>query len=131
MPTYEYRCNSCGREVSLFYKSYKDFDKAVPVCNNCQSTALTRIISSVSIAQPSRDYRQMSSTEMLSVMESGNGQEMGKMMQQIGQGLPDLGSDYHEATSRLVQGESPAVVEQKLASGEIKSSPPGGSTPAA
>ncbi len=70
MPAYDYRCNSCGREVSLFYKSYKDYDAATPTCPHCGSSDLERVINGVTLQTGGRNYSGMSSQEMLSVLES-------------------------------------------------------------
>ena len=40
MPAYDYRCNSCGRKSTLFYKSYKDYDAATAAAID----ALARIL---------------------------------------------------------------------------------------
>jgi putative FmdB family regulatory protein len=89
MPVYDYRCNACGRKSAFFYKSYKDYDEAnaagARVCPHCGSSDLVRVISRVTIAKPGRDYANMSSNEMLSVMEGGDSRELGQMMQQLGQ----------------------------------------------
>lgn len=85
MPVYEYRCNTCGQEASLFYKSYKDYDRATPVCPHCGSVDLTRLIRSVSLQSGERNYARMSSGEMLSVLESGDGRAVGEMFRQAGQ----------------------------------------------
>lgn len=45
MPIYEYRCNNCGDKVSLFLRSFSQ--KAEPVCDRCNSTELTRLVSRV------------------------------------------------------------------------------------
>ncbi|PJF41186.1 MAG: hypothetical protein CUN54_02300 [Phototrophicales bacterium] len=115
MPAYEYRCNNCGRNVSLFYKTYSDYDSATHTCPHCQSTDLTRLISRVAISKPSRDYSKMSSDEMLSVFESGDSRAVGEMMQQITGNDPSLGAEYHEAAERLRKGESMEKVERDLA----------------
>ena len=114
MPAYDYRCNHCGRSVTLFYKTYKDYDAAAHTCPYCQSTDLTRLISRVSVARPSRDFASMSSTEMLSVLEGGDPREVGTMFEQVGAGDPSLGAEYYEATQRLLRGESPETIEQDL-----------------
>ncbi|MFO7320491.1 MAG: zinc ribbon domain-containing protein [Chloroflexota bacterium] len=114
MPVYDYRCNQCGRRVALFYKTYKDYDEATHTCPNCGSTDLTRLISRVAIARPSRNYENMSSDEMLSVLEGGNPREVGEMMRQLGQDEEGLGDTYKEVTERLLKGESPEKIEQEL-----------------
>jgi putative FmdB family regulatory protein len=114
MPTYEYRCNTCGRGLSLFYKTYKDYDAATPVCSHCQSNDLTRTINSVAIPRPSRDYTGMSSGEMLNVMEGGESHEVGQMFKQLGQDEAGLGDTYHQVTERLLGGDKPAQIERDL-----------------
>jgi putative FmdB family regulatory protein len=85
MPVYEYRCNTCGQAVSLHYKSYTDYDRATPICPHCRSVDLTRLIRSVSLQSGERNYTRMSSDEMLSVLESGDGRAVGEMFRQAGQ----------------------------------------------
>jgi putative FmdB family regulatory protein len=102
MPVYEYHCNHCGRNVSLFYKAYKDYDAAQHLCPECGSAELTRLISRVAIAKPSQNFATMSSGEMLNVLEGGNQQEVGDMMRQLGQDeavantLGDIGASEAE-----------------------------------
>lgn len=114
MPDYDYRCNSCGNRFSLFYKTYADYDNANPQCPNCESAQLSRLITSVRVQTPSRDYTRMNSNEMLSVLESGDSQQVGAMFEQIGGGDPRLGTEYHEAAERLRSGEKMEKVEQDL-----------------
>jgi putative FmdB family regulatory protein len=114
MPAYDYRCNQCGRSMTLFYKTYKDYDAATHTCAYCGSTDLTRLINRVTVARPSRDYANLSSNEMLSVLEGGDSREVGTMFEQVGAGDPSLGAQYHEATQRLLRGESPEKIERDL-----------------
>lgn len=112
MPAYDYRCNHCGRSVTLFYKTYNDYDAATHTCPHCNSTDLTRLISRVAVARPGRDYANMSSDEMLSVLERGDSREVGTMFEQIGAGDSALGAEFHETTQRLLKGESPESIEK-------------------
>lgn len=114
MPTYEYRCNQCGRPVTLFYKTYREYDAAAPVCPHCQSTQLTRLISRVAIARQGRDFSRMSAGEMLNVLEGGNSTEVGQMFKQLGQDDASLGDTYHSATERLLKGEAVEKIERDL-----------------
>src|SRR5688572_19725657 len=54
MPIYEYRCNSCGRRVQLFFRSFSAI--AEPRCPQCQSTDLGRLVSRVAVVR-SEDSR--------------------------------------------------------------------------
>lgn len=118
MPVYEYRCNVCGRKASLFYKSYKDYDAANAAhshtCPNCGSHDLKRLISRVAIQKPGRDYANMSSQEMLSVMENGDGRELGTMMHQLGQDQTVSDPAFGEITERLMKGDDPGRIEADL-----------------
>ncbi|MEO1166463.1 MAG: hypothetical protein AAFV98_21980, partial [Chloroflexota bacterium] len=57
---------------------------------------------------------RMDATEMLNVFESGDSKQVGKMFDQIGGTNPALGTEYHEATKRLMRGESMDNVESSL-----------------
>ncbi len=117
MPLYAFRCTACGRRAALFYKSYAAYDQAAAqghACPHCGSTDMTRLISRVAIARPARDYAGMSSGEMLSVLEGGDGREVGAMMQQLGQDEVLSDPVTREATERLLRGESPERVARDL-----------------
>lgn len=115
MPSYDYRCKQCGRAFALFYKSYKDYDAATPSCTYCGSSDVTRLIRRVSIARPSPNLANLSSGEMLSVLEGGDSREIGSLFQQVGESAGvDLGQTYHEAAERLQKGESIQNVENDL-----------------
>ena len=114
MPSYDFRCNQCGRSLTLTYKTIKAYDEATPACPHCESTDLTRLITRVAIAKPSREYGRMDSQEMLSVLEGGDSREIGQMFQQVGAAVPSSDKEYHEVTDRLVQGEKPESVEADL-----------------
>lgn len=117
MPSYDYRCNQCGRSFVLFYKSYKDYDGATPECPHCNSPEVARRIKRVTIAKPGRDMSTMSSNEMLSVMDGGNSREIGQMFQQVADTTGvDPGATYREAADRLTKGESIQSVENDLSS---------------
>lgn len=114
MPQYDYRCKNCGHRFALFYKTYADYDEATPHCPNCESDTLSRLITSVTLQTPTKDYTRMSSNEMLSVLESGDSRQVGEMFQQVGGSDPALGKDYHDATQKLLKGESVEKVERDI-----------------
>ena len=115
MHSYDFRCKNCQHEFTLHYKSYQAYDEATPICPQCEATELSRIIRKVAVQNPTRDFTQMSSQEMLSVFESGDSKQVGQMFDQIGGSSPELGIEYHEATQRLMKGESMDSVEKDLA----------------
>jgi putative FmdB family regulatory protein len=114
MPSYDYRCNTCGRPLVFSYRTYQAYDEAERVCPHCGSADLTRLISRVAIAKPTQKYANMSSREMLSVLEGGDSREIGTLFQQVGAGVPSGDGEYHEVTNRLLQGEKPDSIESDL-----------------
>ena len=100
MPTYDFRCKSCDARFSIHYKTYADYDAATPHCPECAGQSLHRLISSVTIARPGRDYTRMSSQEMLSVFDSGDSRQVGEMFSQVGGTSPELGKQYHDAAEQ-------------------------------
>ena len=114
MPAYDFRCNNCEEEFTLIYKSIASYAKATPACSTCQAEDLSRIIREVNVAAVARDYTKLDANEMLGVFESGDSKQVGKMFDQIGGTNPALGAEYHEATKRLMKGESMDNVEGSL-----------------
>lgn len=113
MPYYDYRCQNCGQDATLFYKTYADYDAAQKLCPNCGSAHMTRLITRVAVTKPGRDFTRMTSGEMLSVMESGDSRQVGEMFRQVGGGV-DVPPVYQETTERLLKGESMEKVERDL-----------------
>lgn len=88
MPVYDVRCNTCGRESALMYKSIAAYAAAVEdgavQCPHCHSTALTRLIRSVRLAGATPiDYTGMSAEQMKSVLESGQASDVNAMVKQV------------------------------------------------
>jgi putative FmdB family regulatory protein len=135
MPAYDYRCKNCDTAFSLFYKTYKAYDTAAKTCPQCASADLARVITKINVAAPSRDYKELSSKEMLSVLDSGDGRAVGQMFQQIGGNAPELGAEYHYATQKLLAGQSMEKVERDLSArkqdGAEAAAPAATPTPAA
>ena len=96
MPQYDYRCKGCHQRFALFYKTYAMYDAAVPRCPNCEGTEVSRLIAQVAVAKPSRDYARMSSNEMLSVLETGDEQQVNTMFEQVGGGHPSMAAPGHQ-----------------------------------
>ncbi|MCY3574216.1 MAG: hypothetical protein OXG92_08300 [Chloroflexi bacterium] len=83
MPQYDFRCKCCGRRFSLHFNSVAQYAVATPQCPDCDSAALDRVISGVATPQAQRDYRKMSSREMLSVLEAGEKKQVDDMFRQV------------------------------------------------
>ena len=92
MPEYDFRCNACAQQFTLRFKTYAMVDAATPLCPACNSPDLKRLISRIAIAKASRDYSNMSSKEMLSVLESGEPGPVDEMFKQVGGSRDDAGA---------------------------------------
>lgn len=103
MPSYDFRCNQCGRAFSRFFKSIHDYQpEAAQPCPHCQSTATSRRIRGVAIPRPGRDYSQLSSDEMLSVLNGGQEAEMERMFNQVAESAGvDPGEVAQQASQAL------------------------------
>lgn len=124
MPSYDYKCNDCQARFNLFFKTYSDYDTQEKRCTQCDSLNIARTIHKITVQASSRDYRNLSSGEMLSVLETGDSRQVGEMFQQIGGSNPQLGKQYHDATQKLLDGESKDNVEKAL-----KAEPPTPTSP--
>jgi putative FmdB family regulatory protein len=116
MPEYDYRCNSCQRKVTLFYKTYADYDAATHTCPECQSIDLKRLITRVALAR-SEESRMESFADpsAFSGLDSDDPRELGRAMRKMGQELgEDLGGEFDEVIDRLESGESPDSIEASL-----------------
>ena len=117
MHSYDYRCNDCQHRFSLHYKTYATYDAATPVCPQCDSENLSRIISKVAfnlnVSKP-RDYREMSGEELNAAVHSSRPQETGEVFQQIMQHEKDITPEFVEVTDRLVRGESMSSIEKEV-----------------
>ncbi len=86
MPEYDFRCDACAHRFTARFKTYASYDSATLRCPECNSGELTRLISQVAIPKANRDYRTLSSQEMLSVLESGETGPVDEMFRQVGGG---------------------------------------------
>lgn len=86
MPEYDFRCDACAHRFTLRFKTYASYEAAALRCPECRERELTRVISQVAIPKSGRDYRNMSSSEMLSVLESGETRQVDEMFKQVGGG---------------------------------------------
>lgn len=87
MPAYDYRCNSCAKPFTLFYRTYKAYDDAAAAraCPHCGSQQIVRVFDRVTVQTPGdRDFSRMSSGEMLSVLEGGKKGEVEQLYRQTG-----------------------------------------------
>ncbi len=116
MPSYDYRCNNCNRRVLLKYKTYADYDAAVPTCSNCKSTNLTRLISRVAIAKSeSSRFSSMDDESAMDDLADADPATLGRYMRRMGDEVgEDLGEEFNEVVDRLERGEDPETIESSM-----------------
>jgi putative FmdB family regulatory protein len=116
VPSYDYRCHACKRRVVLTYKTYKDYDVAIPTCPHCQSRDLTRVIGRVAIAKSDASrYDALSDDPAMDDMADADPATLGRYLRKIGDETGEnLGDEFHEVVNRLERGESPEDIEATM-----------------
>ena len=71
MPIYEYSCQSCGKQTSVFTKT---FSAAVePACEHCGSASLQRLVSRVAVLHSPQDlYNDYDRTSWMNDLDDGD-----------------------------------------------------------
>jgi len=116
MPAYDYRCASCRRRVTLTYKTYAAYDQAIPVCPNCGSKDLTRVIGRVAIAKSEdRRFGNDADDSALDELAEADPTTLGRYMRRLSsEAGEDLGDEFNEVVDRLEKGESPESIEANM-----------------
>lgn len=115
MPSYDYRCQTCGKR-SVIYQSYQEYGEVTVECPHCGSTELKRIIGRVRIAK-SEDARleELSDPSAWGDIDEEDPRSMAKMMRKMGQELgEDMPPEFDEVVDRLEAGEDPEEIEKDL-----------------
>ncbi len=115
MPIYEYRCGNCKRRVSVFFRSFST--TADPLCPNCGSDQLTRLVSRVA-ALKSEDARleAMSDPSNFGDVDENDPKSVAKFMRKMSNQVGDeeLGPEFNEMVDRMESGESPEEIEKSM-----------------
>lgn len=122
MPVYEYRCDDCGRKVTLRYKTYADYDNATHKCTHCGSENLTRLISRVAIGRPSLVSRLMADDggDDAALESAFDGLDddprvLGRMLREMRDETgEDIGPEFDEVVTRLERGDDPEAIEASM-----------------
>lgn len=115
MPTYEYRCNECGKGVSIFL-SYEDYGKVAVQCSHCGSESLKRVLSRVRFMR-SEESRldSISDPSNWAGIDEEDPRSMARMMRKMGQELgEELPPEFDEVVDRLESGEDPEDIESSM-----------------
>lgn len=115
MPVYDFRCEECGKKSALFYKTYADYDSAVPACQHCGSKRVKRWITRVAISQSfERRFGNVESDDAaLDDLADADPKLMGRYLRQMSDDTgEDLGEEFNDVVERLERGEDPESIEQ-------------------
>ena len=114
MPIYEYRCQNCGRKLSVFWRSRADVKP--PTCRRCGSDNVLRLISRVRVARSEESHLEdVADDAMLADLDENDPRSIGRWMRKMSQEMgEDLGPEFDEIVGRLEAGEDPEEIEKSM-----------------
>lgn len=120
MPTYEYRCGSCQRKVSIFFPSFSAAESRTTAgenrCPRCGSPDLTRLMSRFySIRSEDTDIGDLSEEgdSMFEGLDENDPRSVARWARRMKDSMGsemDLGPDFDHALDRIEAGEDPDKV---------------------
>ena len=111
MPIYEYHCQDCQAEISIWFSSIVQAAASTAVCTACGSEQLTRLVSNIAVTRSGSATTGASAAASSS--SSDQPQALAQAMRAAAAGR-DMGSDFREVAARLEKGESATAVEAAL-----------------
>ena len=114
MPIYEYRCQDCGRKLSVFWRSRADVK--TPICRRCGSSNMARLVSRVRVIRSQEDHMEdLSDEAMLADLDENDPRSLGRWMRKMSRETgEDLGPEFDEVVGRLEAGEDPDEIEKSM-----------------
>lgn len=115
MPMYDYRCQACGKRVSI-YQTYKAYGVEAVQCPSCGSEDLSRLLQRVRFARSeSSRLDSLSDPSAWGDIDENDPQSMARMMRQMGSEMgEELPDEFNEVVDRLEAGESPEEIEAQM-----------------
>jgi putative FmdB family regulatory protein len=104
MPIYEYRCQDCQADASIWFSSIARAAASAPVCPTCGGERLARLVSNIAAARSGGAAGGTSGERPQGLAQTMRAAAGGR----------DMGSDFHEVAARLEKGESATAVEASL-----------------
>lgn len=104
MPVYEFGCNACGANVSLFVRSISA--EVSDVCDRCGSSDLRRLVSKFAVVRGPVDPKNLNKQAMLDGVDFGNSRSMANFFRRMGDDFHDEPNEHmDEIIKRLDYGE--------------------------
>jgi len=116
LPIYEYRCNHCGRRVTLFWRSFSEVGAAVPRCSFCGGEDMTRLVSRVAVVRSEESrLEDLADPSNLAGLDENDPRSLARWMRKMSQEMgEDLGPEFDEVVDRLEAGQSPEEIEEAM-----------------
>jgi putative FmdB family regulatory protein len=116
VPIHEYRCQSCHRRVSIFWRSFAEAEKGEPACPRCGSTQLSRLVSRVRlIRSESGQLDDLSDMDDMPDIDENDPRSLGRWMRKMSAETgDDMGPEFDEVVGRLEAGEDPEEIEKSV-----------------
>lgn len=117
MPIYEYKCASCGRRVSVFFRTFREAAEGEARCPHCGSGELSRLVSRVAVLRSEeRRLEEMADPSFMAGLENEEPRALAGLMRQMAE-ESDGGAnpELDEVIGRLEAGESPDAIEETFA----------------
>lgn len=113
MPLYEYRCRGCRRRVTLL-RSYSD--TSTPLCPECGSDALHRLISRVTLVRSDESrLESLADPSSLAGLDENDPKSVARWMRKMSAEMgEDMGPEFDEMVDRLEAGENPEEIEESM-----------------
>jgi putative FmdB family regulatory protein len=107
MPIYEFRCEACGRRVSIFQRSINaPFNAA---CPHCGGTNLRRLVSRFAVVRGEDALLDgMDDESLLAGVDENDPRSVASWARKMGSRMgEDLGPEFDEMVERMEAGEMP------------------------
>jgi putative FmdB family regulatory protein len=113
VPIYEYRCNGCGRRVSVFQRSIQG--ESAAVCPRCGGHDLARLISRVAVVRSEGSrLDDLASDAALADLDERDPRSLARWARRMGRDMgEELGPEFDEVVERLEAGEMPDDMDEQ------------------
>jgi len=113
VPIYEYRCNGCGRRVSLFQRSIQS--EAAAACPRCSSRDLARLSSRVAVVRSEESRMDgLASDAGMADLDERDPRSLARWARRMGREMgEELGPEFDEVVERLEAGEMPGDMDEE------------------
>lgn len=113
MPIYEYHCPQCLKEVSIFFLTLSEAAEAKPVCPECGSKKLGRVISNISAVSKAGNEKKTGPSHTHTKGEDTA--SLARVMRDEGRkSKTGYGEQFREVAARLEKGEPSKSIERSL-----------------